>query len=107
LLFLVAAGAAHIAHLLARPRGRLLRTAWAWSVAVALAFAVGVAVIWATVLNAPVTSTALGKPVTYRSALDAIKRDMIQDALLDRAPLPVFVPTGLFIQSIEFVSANN
>lgn len=106
LLFLCGLGALHLVWRRARRRP-VLAAAWGWSALVALAFTISIGVIWQTVLSAPPASTAAGDPVTYRSALDNFQRRMIRSALLERREFPVFVPTGLFVQSVEFVTANN
>ncbi|HEY8351575.1 MAG TPA: hypothetical protein VIK87_03435 [Sphingomonadales bacterium] len=106
LLFLAGLGALHL--MLRQGRDKpVLSAAWGWSVLVAITFSLSIGVIWRTVLHAPPAVTAHGDPVTYRSALDHFQRRMIRDALSARRDLPVFLPTGLFVQSVEFVSANN
>ncbi|VAW83402.1 hypothetical protein MNBD_GAMMA16-2093 [hydrothermal vent metagenome] len=45
--------------------------------------------------------------ITSHAQLETFQRSYTKESLLNRGDPPLYVPTGVFVQSIEFTSANN
>lgn len=82
---------------------------WLTSITFSLLGLIGIGLIWYMVsYRSPDEDT----PKSYRIVLNdadvsTIKDDQIAAAKLANVEAPLFIPTGVFIQSLEFSSANN
>lgn len=97
------------AHLTERRETHL---AWVWSSAIAVCLMVGIVVIWSLALNGVSHMRGgMGREtntvVASRGALDGFKLKVLSHSLEKGEDLPLFVKTGVFIQSVEFLTANN
>ncbi|MDA5192493.1 cache domain-containing protein [Govanella unica] len=100
---------AHRAHLVSTEQegNAVVRQAWRWSSLVALGFVLAIAAIWALTLETKGSVRTHGQMIAGLGALDSFERRVLRQALKEERQLPVFIPTGVFLQSIEFLSANN
>ncbi len=99
--------AAHLVYCRRCPEDKIFMVSWLWSSLIAAIFTLGIGVIWALSLSGHNSPPSTGQTVASRGALDTVRRAALGQALLSGQALPDFVPTGVFIQSIEFVTANN
>lgn len=105
---IVAVAAAAGLYFAMRPAGALPAVAlWGWSYALALTFIIVIGAIWAQVLRAPPPHLSPGAVMTGPAAFAKFKRQTLIEAVREHRPIPVFTPTGVFVQAVEFVSANN
>lgn len=64
--------------------------------------------LWVLVLEAlPAPVDREASSITDRGDLQSFKRDYTRETLLSRRDPPLYIPTGFFVQSVEFSSANN
>jgi len=90
---------------------RLYTTRWLWvgSVVIAILFILGTGYIWGISITTPVqyesNIVALGasKQLYGKFSIKQLKSKYIKKAMHDSAPLPKFVPTGLYFKSIDLV----
>ena len=80
--------------------------AWDLSVATTVVFACATGVIWHMVHNEPIFRTN-GSPIIDPSRLEQFERNHRRSSQREGEAIPAFIPTGLFVQSIEFASAND
>ncbi len=67
----------------------------------------GIAALWYISLHEDHDAGQHITPVVSHSDLDGFKRSYTRESLLNRQDPPLYIPTGIFVQSIEFSSANN
>jgi hypothetical protein len=67
----------------------------------------GIAALWYISLHEESDASQNVTPIANHADLDNFMRSYTSDSLLNRAEPPLYVPTGVFIQSVEFSSANN
>lgn len=70
-------------------------------------FTLGIALTWFLATDDVAWKNLERTVILDQSDLDAFKMNNIRTALRNRQPLPIYIPTGVFVQSIEFTSANN
>jgi hypothetical protein len=70
-------------------------------------FSLGITLIWFLALEDIDWKNIERTVIIDQASLDTFERSNIRNALRDRQPLPIYIPTGIFVQSIEFTSANN
>ena len=84
-----------------------LRRLWIVTLVVSALFLAGIAFIWHLTIRDPLTQTKRTVTIVDRAGLDhfltSLKKS--QDTPADEEP--VFIPTGIFIQSMEAANANN
>ena len=81
---------------------------WGGSLAAALVFLLGIASIWSLVLRQwTYYSTDGSALVATREGLDSFLTAYEQQVEMQHEESPLYLPTGIFIQSLEFSSANN
>lgn len=107
LCLLVTVAALHLLQLSAAADQHVNRKLWMWSIVISLSFMIGIGVIWSFVLSVEPARVSPGKVVASRGALEDFQRQTLIAAVRDHRPIPQFLPTGVFIKSMEFVSANN
>ncbi len=80
---------------------------WLRALNASILFTLGIGLIW-FLSTEDVTWKNLERTVILnQSDLSTFKTNNIRTALRNRQPLPIYIPTGVFVQSIEFTSANN
>ncbi len=84
-----------------------LRRIWTLMLTISLLFMCGIAFIWHLTIRDPINEEKRVVTIVDRAGLDnfltSLKKSMGDSA----GHPPVFIPTGLFVQSMEFSNANN
>ncbi len=80
---------------------------WVLSMFVSLLFIVGIAIIWSLALTYNSVDNGSGKRMTHRSALKALTNNYDRVMQKKQLPLPIYIPTGIFIDAIKPSSAND
>lgn len=83
------------------------RNLWAFAVSFSLLCSLGMITILYIVRVYPHDVNRERTAITNASSLRQFKNTYNQSALQHQDELPLFVPTGLFVQSITFISAND
>lgn len=83
-----------------------VRALWLWSYGIAFLFVAAIAAIWSYTLLTPPARLTNGHVINGPAALADFKRQTLIAAVENHQPIPKFVATGLFIQGVEFASAN-
>lgn len=78
-----------------------------YSTTIAILFSVGLGLIWLLAAGNAVWKNNDSIIILNDNDLDSLKRANIRAALIAKQPIPTYIPTGVFVQSIEFSSANN
>ena len=107
LCLLVTVAALHNLQLTATADQRNNRELWAWSVVISLGFVIGIGVIWSFALSVEPARVSPGQVISSRGELEDFQRQTLIAVVRDHRPIPQFLPTGIFIKSVEFVSAND
>ncbi len=79
---------------------------WIVSIFVSVALICGIGFLWNTSLKYSSLENK-GEKITDQSSLNDIKDKYINISIDRRTEEPVFIPTGIFIDSIKFVEAND
>lgn len=82
----------------------LVRRYWVKALLCSLGFVLGTGAIWYIVLNA---CDETGQVISSEMALNKFKKKYELECSQKHMAAPVYVPTGLFVQSIEFDGPNN
>ncbi len=101
-LALCAAGA-----LLLRADTGRTRPLWALSGFVAVVFTIAIGCIWALFLNLEADRTDSGLRVTERAALEKAMAEYRRESIAHHTEAPVYIPTGIYLESAQFVSASD
>jgi hypothetical protein len=80
---------------------------WRMVLTFSLLCIVGMGAIWYLVTNAVREDPGVGTPILTQAAADSYLAPYVKPASGSTAAAPLEVPTGVFIQSIEFSSASN
>jgi hypothetical protein len=80
---------------------------WLRSFQISFVLTLGVLAIWSFADERVAWKSDARTVITSHASLTDFKNKQIKSALEQRLPMPVFIPTGVFVQSIEFTSANN
>jgi len=80
---------------------------WAASMVSALILIVTIGALWYISFNAESEREENVTQVVSQADLADFKRQYTRESLINHGDPPLYVPTGVFIQSIEFSSANN
>ena len=93
--------------LLLNVRGDTVTRMGVGSFLVSLVFLMGTAHIWQLTFDEIGWQEQERTEILSNQDLGKLKKGRIIHALERKQPLPTFIPTGAFIQSVEFTSANN
>jgi len=90
-------------------RQETVKGLWVTSIVFSVVCAVGIGTIWYMVAH---RSPDEDTPASYRKVLseadlNALKAEQVSLAQNANLETPIFIPTGVFIQSLEFTSAND
>ncbi|VFQ45339.1 hypothetical protein MSL71_29960 [Desulfoluna butyratoxydans] len=77
---------------------------WVKTLLCSLGFVMGIGVTWYIVIN---TSAETGQIISSEMTLDKFKKKYDAECQQRHLSTPVYVPTGLFVQSIEYDGPNN
>ena len=80
---------------------------WFGAVGLTLFLLAGVGLIWFFVNNYPPEETGIGERIVNRTNLEHFLEKYERESADLNAERPIYVPTGVFIQSIEFATNNN
>lgn len=80
---------------------------WAASLISSLILIVAIGTLWYISFNAEIKKKLNVTQVASQADLEDFKRHYTSESLVNHGDPPLYVPTGVFIQSIEFSSANN
>ncbi len=92
---------------LSRLKKRSVPILWLRALNASTLFTLGIALIWFLSTDDVAWKNLERTVILDQSDLATFKMNNIRTALRNRQPLPIYVPTGVFVQSIEFTSANN
>ncbi len=92
---------------LARREKRSYFVLWLHALKASSLFTLGIALIWFLATDDVAWKNLERTVILSQNDLDSFRMNNIRTALRNRQPMPVYVPTGVFVQSIEFTSANN
>lgn len=87
-------------------RGPLLGN-WAWSILTSAVLIAGIGFVWHFNLAELSVEAENDSLVSSTADLEDARKQWIVRALLAKQELPRFLPTGVFVQSVEFISSNN
>ena len=107
LCLLATVAALHLLQLTATADQHANSKLWTWSIVLSLGFMIGIGVIWSFALSVEPARVSPGQAITSRGELEDFQRQTLIAAVRDHHPIPQFLPTGVFIKSMEFVSAND
>jgi len=79
---------------------------WWGVVSTSVICAAGIAFVWYVTFTAPLESTFGIVPIN-KATLDKFIVAKTRSALKKNVELPLYVPTGVFVQTLEFVGSNN
>lgn len=80
---------------------------WTHVVTLSALFGAGTAFSWAVTLDYAPGETSPREEIVNRSSLNGFLETYRQESKKLKADQPIFVPTGVFIQSVEFTTSNN
>jgi hypothetical protein len=80
---------------------------WTYASIIALTFLVGTPVIWKIEYDYPTAETDEAAEIVNQTSLRRFIDDYSRESQKLKADVPIYVPTGIFIQSIEFTTAND
>lgn len=83
------------------------RRIWQLMTAVSFLFMCGIAFIWHLTIRDPISETKRVVTIVDRAGLDNFLTSIEKTQKEHAEQPPVFIPTGLFVQSMEFSNANN
>lgn len=92
---------------LSREKKHSSLTLWLHAFFASLLFTFGIGLIWFLTNDDLAWKNLEGTIIIDRAGIESFKIETIRTALRERHPLPIYVPTGIFVQSIEFTNANN
>ncbi|MEC4677792.1 MAG: cache domain-containing protein, partial [Nitrospirota bacterium] len=92
---------------LSRRETRSIPLLWLSALKVSILFMFGIALTWFLATDNVGWKNTERTVILNQNDLNAFKMENIRSALGSRQPLPIYIPTGVFVQSIEFTSANN
>ncbi len=92
---------------LSRRETRTISLMWLRALNASMLFMLGIALIWFLATDNVAWKNTERTVILNQNDLSTFKMKHIRTALGDRQPLPIYIPTGVFVQSIEFTSANN
>ena len=92
---------------LSRRKERKVLTLWFCALEASLLFSLGIVFVWFLATDDIAWKNTERMVIVDQPSLETFKRNNIRTALRTRQPLPIYIPTGVFVQSIEFTSANN
>lgn len=84
-----------------------LNVYWFSAAIVSVMLLSSIATLWYVTLNMGYEQEDNVKNIVSHAELDRFEREYVEEALTNRNDPPLYVPTGVFVQSIEFTSANN
>jgi len=82
------------------------RARWLASGAVSVAFSLGICVLWYNVYNSASFSDTTGESITTFQELGELQTHYNHVAKVMHEQAPLYIPTGVFVQSVKFVGAN-
>ena len=80
---------------------------WTYATVVALTFLVGVPIIWKIEYEFPTVEMDQSEEIINQTSLRGFRDNYTKESERLKTDVPIYVPTGLFIQSIEFTTAND
>lgn len=80
---------------------------WTASLISSFILIVAIGTLWFISFNAEIEKKQNVTHVASQADLEDFKRQYTRESLINHGDPPLYVPTGVFIQSIEFSSANN
>ena len=80
---------------------------WTYATIVALIFLIGTPMIWKIEYEFPAADTDQSEEIVNQTSLRRFIDNYTKESERLKADVPIYVPTGLFIQSIEFTTAND
>jgi hypothetical protein len=80
---------------------------WTYATIVALTFLVGTPVVWVIEYEYPAVETDQSEEIVNQTSLRRFIDNYTKESERLKADVPIYVPTGMFIQSIEFTTAND
>lgn len=80
---------------------------WQHSFIVSFLFSLGIIAIWICEHYAPTPALSHSLVLSNRAIVDQFQDDYAINSLEEYKAPPLYIPTGLFIQSIEFLNASN
>jgi hypothetical protein len=80
---------------------------WTYATVVALTFLVGTPLIWKIEYEYPAADTDQSEEIVNQTSLRRFIDNYTKESERLKADVPTYVPTGMFIQSIEFTNAND
>jgi hypothetical protein len=80
---------------------------WTYAGIIALTFLAGTPVIWKIEYEFPSADTDEAAEIVNQTSLRRFIDDYTKESQKLKADVPIYVPTGIFIQSIEFTTAND
>ncbi len=83
------------------------RRIWTLMLMVSLLFMSGIAFIWHLTIRDPISEEKRVVTIVDRAGLDNFLTSLKKTMGDTSGHAPVFIPTGLFVQSMEFATANN
>jgi hypothetical protein len=83
------------------------RRVWIFTAVISCLLVVGIGVIWDLALTYHSASRASGVKVSDRTTLSALMNEYRIIARSKHLPQPTFIPTGLYIDTMEFTGAND
>ncbi len=82
-------------------------TLWFRALKASVLFTLGIGIVWYLATDDIAWKNLERTLIIDQHSLETFKRSNIREALRNRQVLPIYIPTGVFVQSIEFTSANN
>jgi hypothetical protein len=83
------------------------RRAWVCAGVASACFLATLGVIWIETLGTPFWDINEGRPMTSGSSVARFTKEQTIDSINARQAPPQFIPTGIFVQSAEFISPTN
>jgi len=80
---------------------------WLRALKASILFTLGIGLVWYLATDDIAWKNVERTLIIDQASLEAFKRTNIREALRNRQALPIYIPTDVFVQSIEFTSANN
>jgi len=80
---------------------------WGTVFVISFIFSINIAVLWYVTLQVEIDTEKNITTIASYADLETFKKSYTTESLLNRNDPPLYVPTGVFVQSIEFTSANN
>lgn len=81
---------------------------WKGSVAIALVLVGAIGLVWRLIISGQISDpVAHNVRLTDQATVADYRNEHLNASRKARLPRPAFIPTGVFLQSLEFVTANN